>query len=476
MLEPSTCLPPDLADRFPEGDLIAHGARPCLRALAAFRPPPGQIFCTETAARLLDAGLAEDFSLHTVLAQHLKGASARDNEEIGRDASGRRAVLSLHALAAALHRALAKASLGPVFEIESRTIPILAQADEAGVPVDRARVSELKKSFQRDAAIISAEIGTALAAPSLDLENSAQLERALVRAGLPVRSAADSALLKFPDHPVVRALFLFRKSVQLAQGCQDVLDLLGGNGRLGGPQDRLLGMLANSPLRQVLQAPPGRALVVGDAEPLPVWIAAAVSGQPSLLAAIQLGNDPHALTAAQVLERPPVTPGELDSGRIVNQTLIQGHSADTLRGELIQSGLASPHDCQEIRKQFFRHYPEIARWHEDCQKRARAKAPEIRTPLGRRHRIPTTATTWQRFSSIVSATLRGGADDVIKKTLVTARLPESALICGVSPTAVFIECDAVDASLVEGAWSEGLRKTFDELYSPEKVGVHGFEP
>lgn len=474
MLEPGPGLPPDLADRFPEGDLIAHGARHCLRALAAFRPYPGQIFCTETAARLLDAGLAEEFSLQAVLARHVKGAAARDHEEVRCDASGRRAVQSLHALAAALNRALTKASLGPVFEIESRAIPILAQADEAGVPVDRAGIAELKKSFQREAATISAEIGTSLAAPSLDLENSAQLERALVRAGLPVRSTADSALLKFPDHPVVRVLFLFRKSVQLAQACQDVLDLLGANGRLAGPQDRLLDLLARLP--QVLQAPPGRALVIADAEPLPVWIAAAVSGQPALLAAIQQGNNPHALTAAQVLERQPVTPEEQAVGRVVNQTLIHGHSADTLRGELIQSGLASTHDCQGIRKQFFRHYPEIARWHEDCQKRARAKAPEIRTPLGRRRRIPATATTWQRFSSIVSATLRGGADDVIKKTLVTARLPESALICGASPTAAFIECDAADASLVEGAWCEGLRKTFEELYSPEKVGVHGFEP
>lgn len=466
MLGPDPCLPPDLADRFPEGDLIAHGARQCLRALAAFRPPPGKIFCTETAAQLLDAGLEDDFSLHAVLARHLKGAAARDNEEVGRDASGRSEVQSLHALAAALDRALAKASLAPVFEIESRTIPILAQADEAGVPVDRSRVAEFKKSFQREAAMISAEIGTSLAAPSLDLENSAQLERALVRAGLQVRSAADSALLKFPGHPVVRALFLFRKKVRLAQGCQGVMDALDVNGRLPGPHDGLLGMLANSPLSQALQAPPGRALLVGDAEAMPAWIAAAVSDQPALLEAAMQGKNLHALTAANVLERPldDITPEEQEIGKVVNRTLIQGHSADTLRGELLLNGLHSPTDSQDLRKKFFRHYPEIALWHEDCQKLARAKAPEIRTPLGRRHRIPATAPTWQRFSSIVSATLRGGADDVLKKMLATVRLPESALFCGASRSAVFIECDEADASLVEGAWSERLRKTFEELY------------
>jgi len=459
-------VPEGLCGEIRRATLIAHGVRPCLRQLLGRAGVvPMEVVCTEGAAGLLAAGGSDALDLEAVSGRYSKGRLKGGTEPDGPVPGGAARLLRVEG---GLRRAILAAGLGRVFELEMSVLPILAGCDVCGVPVDPCRLAVLRDGFLREAGESVFRLGGLLRAPTLDPENSAQLERMLARAGIRVRSASDAALLQANEGKVIPEIFVFRRKSALARLCRELLESgrcgAGGEFRIPGGgfqaagsealEELLCGELAGG-----LKVPAGRRLVVQSTRGARFELAARCSPESGG------EDDPAREAAAWIFQRPPggVGPEELRVGQIVIDGLTLGMGADTMAGEVLRSGLRLPGDPQATRQSFFLRHAEIARWHEACQRQARERLAEARTALGRRVLFSAGANTWQRFSGLVATTLCGGSEDAVKSAAVrlSAELAGTARLVGVTEHALCVECGEGELeavrSTVKNTWCVALR-------------------
>jgi DNA polymerase-1 len=199
-----------------------------------------------------------------------------------------------------------------------------------------------------------------------------------------------------------------------------------------------------------------------------------------MLAAYQAGADLHRESAAAVLEKPleAVTKGDRQLAKAVNFGLLYGQGAPGLvRYAAGSYGVdIEEEDAARIRALFFARYKGLSRWHSKAWEKARAKATEVRTRLGRRRLIPPGASEWERFTALVNTEVQGGAADGMKLALVdlAPRLPTGAAIISTVHDEVIVEAPSELADQIRELTQTVMIDSMAGLYPevPIEVEAH----
>lgn len=183
------------------------------------------------------------------------------------------------------------------------------------------------------------------------------------------------------------------------------LEMMSGDGRLFPtfkPANVTTGRLsASSPnpqqinkgLKRYFPAPKewGWHVVQADYSQVEMRVAAEIGKLTSMLRSFQAGKDLHRITAGSITGKPPhlVTPAERQKGKVAGFGFLYGMGAPTFKNYAFEQYDVpfTYEEAQETRKAFFDTWPELAAWHDHQRKLVRTDG-EVRSPLGRRRRLP----------------------------------------------------------------------------------------
>jgi len=467
--------------------IVAHNAKFDLLWLAVkFGIRPKRVFCTMTASRLLTAGTKERNGLDSVLLRHLKVKPEKDQsrsdwgglfltEEQMDYALGD--VGHLHELRQVLEKEVAAARLAEVCRLEMDLIPVVLSMEEAGIAVDADRLGRLREEALSNAQEARGRLSGLLNMPSLNPNSTKQLLSALSRFGIKVENTREPTLASADDGKIIPLILAFREQEKLVQYATGLLEAIQSDGRIHSSfdptgtdtgrfssQNPNLQSVPRGPMRSCFVAAQGMALVIADYSQIELRAVAAIACEENMLAAFARGEDLHRLTAAAILNKSPgeVTKEDRQVAKSANFGLIYGQTADgfaayakTKYGVTLTIAQAT-----QIRTRFFDSYPGIARWHDDCRRRAYDGYPEVRTMLGRRRLIPSSAVFWDRFTALVNAPVQGGCADVIKAAMVGIEntLSGCARLVSTVHDELIVECSADSANRV----AETLRQTMND--------------
>ena len=176
-------------------------------------------------------------------------------------------------------------------------------------------------------------------------------------------------------------------------------------------------------IREAFIAPPGHLLVSADYSQIELRIMAHLSGDASLLAAFEQGEDIHRATAAEIFAVPmeQVTSEQRRYIKAVNFGLIYGMSAFGLAAQLsIERGAA-----QQFIDKYFARYPGVAQYMRQTRDMARAQG-YVRTVFGRRLWLPDiNAGGGPRRQAAeraaINAPMQGTAADLIKMAMIAVQ-------------------------------------------------------
>ncbi len=461
-----------LQDVLNRAEIVAHNAKFDLGWLAAkCGIRPAKVFCTCTASRLLGAGTDLRHRLDHVLDRHLgilPGADYSTSDwgdliltpdQIAYAAAD---VEPLHRLADTLRSKIVSAGLGEVMDLEMKLLPVVVGMESVGVGVDRSLLQSIRESALTNTKARQAEVRMLLGEPALNLNSPQQLLAALKKVGLNLPNTSEAVLKAAEDDTgVVASLLNHRTAEKLGQQPASLLKAAGADSRIrcsfnptGTDTGRFsctapnLQNIGRGSIRSAFVPKLGNKLIVADYAQIELRIAAAVAGDQKMLAAYRAGADLHRETAAAVLEKPleEVTKQDRQLAKAVNFGLLYGQGAPGLvRYAAGSYGVnIQEEDAARIRALFFARYKGLSRWHAKAWEKARAKATEIRTRLGRRRLIPPEASEWERFTTLVNTEVQGGAADGMKLALVELahRLPTGASIISTVHDEVIVEAPA----------------------------------
>jgi DNA polymerase-1 len=118
-------------------------------------------------------------------------------------------------------------------------------------------------------------------------------------------------------------------------------------------------------IRNCFVAPPGRVLVRADFSQIELRIAALVSEDKAMTAALQRGDDLHTLTAQSITGKKEVTKAERDLSKPINFGLIYGLGVNGLIARARESGTElTEEQARNYRQRFFDKRAGIDRWHQ----------------------------------------------------------------------------------------------------------------
>ncbi len=135
----------------------------------------------------------------------------------------------------------------------------------------------------------------------------------------------------------------------------------------------------------------GWSLLEGDFSQIELRIAAALSGDPTMMAVYERGEDLHALTASTVTGKPlaEVTKDERSRAKAVNFGFLYGMGARNFRdyARFTYGVRVSEDEAIAYRQAFFDRYPRLVSWHQS-QRRLVHQNGQVESPLGRVRRLP----------------------------------------------------------------------------------------
>lgn len=164
-------------------------------------------------------------------------------------------------------------------------------------------------------------------------------------------------------------------------------------GRMSCSSPNLQQVPREAQFRGLFAAPKGRAFVIADYNAMELRCAAHVAGEEKLLEAFKDRADPHALTAAMLLEKSPQewdAMGKDDkkqarqAAKATNFGLLYGQGAKGLKEYAAASyGVSITEEkARQYRSKWFAAYPAFSRWHGKAGPTAK-KSLMVRTPGGR---------------------------------------------------------------------------------------------
>ena len=330
-----------------------------------------------------------------------------------RAAYGSQRVRILAEAAPVIRKALQDKEMEKLFEeIELPLIPVLASMEGYGIRVDRKVLEEYGKDLDANIMRIEERIYQE-AGETFNILSPKQLgeilfEKLLLPAGKKTKTgystSADILEKLAPDYPIVQDILRYRQLTKLKSTYVDGLypcirddgkihsrfnQTVTATGRLSSSDPNLQNIPIRTELgRQLRRAfiPSDDSFIFTDADysQIELRLLASMSGDEKLIEAYLSGEDIHRLTASQVLGIPPeqITPAERSSAKAVNFGIIYGISAFALGDDLH----ISQKQAKEYIEKYYRQYPRIREYLENCVTQAKEKGYGI-TLFGRRRVI-----------------------------------------------------------------------------------------
>jgi DNA polymerase-1 len=455
---------------------------------------PASVFCTMTAARLLNPVRGSSNKLGSVLERYLgvklpKEYGSSDWGAFvlteGQLAYAQDDVRYLHRLKGALETELECAGLKSVFALEMNLIPIVAAMEHHGFAVDRSKLEEIASTAATEALSFAKGLRDTFASPVLNPESPSQLLEAFKAAGVDIADTAENTLAALSDQRA-QLVLNFRARTKLEASIKGLLKALGPDGRIHArfnPIGSLAGRFSSSgpnlqnitrgALREAFVASgPDRVLVVADYSQIELRIGAWYAADQVMLEAFRAKKDLHRSSAARVLSKSidQVTREDRQLAKAVNFGFLYGQGADGFRtyartGYGIELSLS---EADSLRKNFFATYRGLKDWHSGAWEKAGNGVDENCTILGRRLFAQGTK-SWDSFQLHTNYVVQGSAADVLKVAMVKLAgvLPtDVALVATVHDELIF-DVPLGQAAHYQSVIVAAMKDAFTEIFGPE---------
>lgn len=316
--------------------------------------------------------------------ERLAGAHVEDTGQIFRDASAARERGSqiVHKLEGLLER-VSERGHKKVARLENLVLRPFAALEDRGLPIDGPGWQKLVDEEKVKARVAREEL-LALAGPhvprdlfgvpelNLDAEQEVKvlLERVLGGKLVDVQRGTLAAI----DHPITRALLLYRESQKIVSTYGDAflsridprtgrihatfVPLGASTGRVASRDPNLQNLPSDARFHKCLKAPAGRVLVTADYATCELRIVAELAKDPVFLKAFEAGEDLHSTVASRMFQKPvskTENPELRQRAKAINFGLVYGMGAAALA-----TSLGVPVDEGErLLQQYFKTFPRI---------------------------------------------------------------------------------------------------------------------
>ena len=346
---------------------------------------------------------------------------------------------------------LIKEGLNDLFqEMEMPLITVLAEMEWHGIRIDTQALSDLSQELEGKLNRIEDQVYT-LAGERFNLNSPQQMSRILFeKLQLPAakktkgksHSSTDAEVLRdlAVQYPIAAEIWNYRSLSKLQSTYVDALPKLinpetgrlhtsfnqtvTATGRLSSSEPNLQNIPVRTEegrrIRQAFIADPGWVLLSADYSQIELRIMAHYSGDPSLTAAFQAGEDVHTRTAAELFNVLPdgVTADMRRQAKVINFGIIYGMSAFGLSKEL---GIGA-REAQEMIDRYFLKYQGVKEFLDRTI--AEARENKMVTTLFNRRRIIEEINSSNRVArqfaerTAINTPIQGSAADLIKKAMI----------------------------------------------------------
>ena len=438
-------------------------------------PLRGMLLDTMIAGKLLNLGMKVKNSLGVLVARHL-GLQMEEKEELQKSFIGHEGPFSQAQLEYAardvsicfplwdvLKQKLRKEELSHIFRLECRALPAFASMKHNGFLLDVDHYTKLlnEKCVERDAACLhvvkkmealgvldqyrSPETGQVMVHPDFygkgknkvkgfNLGSVAQLQPALVAAGIPVDRSLDKTALAFlaPDHELIRDYLAFK---ELKTACSQVEKMIGhaqqykdnriranyrqlgtDTGRVSCAEPNLQQIKRDKEYRQGFVASSGHVLVIADYSQLELRIAAECSGEERMSQAYQEGADLHTRTAALMngIDESEVTKDQRRDAKTYNFGALFGSGAKSIRTQAAAAGLfLTLEEAEEKLYQWKSAFPQLVGW----QRTQGNTTGPVFTLMGRRRLLTQGPGGSDKYTTRLNTQVQGTGGDCMKAAL-----------------------------------------------------------
>lgn len=366
-------------------------------------------------------------------------------------------------LYAPLRSALEEKGLWSLYtQVELPLLSLLAEMELRGIALDGDYLRSLNAFYEAELSRLEKEAHQ-LAGEPFNLNSPKQLAELLFqRLGLPIQrktpkgqpATDEESLQGLADrHPLIPVLLRYRELYKLRYTYGEGLlrsihpktgrvhtvfqQSVAATGRLSSQNPNL----QNIPIRTeegkqfrkaFVSGQLGWLLLSADYSQIELRIAAALSGDPQMIADFQAGRDIHTATAQRLFGTEEVTPEMRRVAKMVNFGIIYGITAHGLVQRL--GGGLSRTEAQKLIDQYFARYPRMQAFIREQIQQARERG-YAETLLGRRRYIPhirsqNKAQQAEAERLAINTPIQGTAADMIKLAMLRLReaLPEVPLL------------------------------------------------
>lgn len=354
-----------------------------------------------------------------------------------------------------LEEELERAEQSALFaEVELPLVPVLAEMEMAGIAVDLPYLAELGTELEARIATLEAEIYghvghefnigstqrlSEVLFGELHLEVDKRKRRSKTKTGH-ISTGSDVLEELRGTHPIIDLILEHRQLQKLKGTYVDALQLLvdPNTGRVhtsfnqtGAATGRLSSSdpnLQNIPIRtdtgkrvrRAFVARPGARLLSADYSQIELRVLAHLANEPTLMEAFAQGEDPHAVTAAEVLGIPleSVTADHRRVAKMINFGVLYGMSD---YGLAERTGLPSA-DASGFIQRYFQRFGTVKAYQDGVIRDAENKG-YAETMLGRRRYLPEInshlfAVRSGAIRQIINAPIQGSASDIVKIAMI----------------------------------------------------------
>ena len=384
--------------------------------------------------------------------QQLDLFSMAEPESAGKEAeTARRSCVAAGMLAPVIEKELREKSLWSLYEtIEMPLIGVLYDMEHTGVKIDVAQLDAFGNSLQGDIDRLEAQIREIAEDSALNVQSPKQIGVLLFEKlkldpkAKKSRNGAwptdEETLQALSDrHPVIEMILEYRGLKKLMTtyiapfpGYIDPADgrvhttftqALTATGRLSSVKPNLQNIPVRTSLGQEIRrafVPEADWIVAADYSQIELRIMAHLSGDPSLVADFQTGDDIHAATAAKIFKVPvdQVTKDQRRQAKTANFGIMYGISSFGLAQRL---GISRT-DAKNLIDDYYRSFPGIRTYIDGVIANAKEKG-YVETIFGRRRYLPDINSKNFTVRSLaernaVNAPIQGSSADIIKLAMI----------------------------------------------------------
>lgn len=336
-------------------------------------------------------------------------------------------------------------------KMELPVAQVLFEMERVGVQIDRAELARQSAELGAELVKLEQEAYAAAGQP-FNLNSPKQLQEILFdKMGIPTKglkktakggiSTNEDVLEQLaPDYPLPKIILKNRSLAKLKSTYTDKLpemisprdkrvhttyaQAVAITGRLAGNNPNLQNIPIRTEegrkVRRAFTAPPGSVIVSADYSQIELRIMAHLSGDKTLIAAFQNGEDVHRRTAAEVFGIAPenVSPEQRRYAKTINFGLIYGMGQYGLAKSLGIDNLSA----KNFIDRYFARYPGVAEYMQRARECAAGQG-YVETLFGRRLYLPdirhTNANIRARAErAAINAPMQGTASDLIKRAMI----------------------------------------------------------